>query len=157
MNINLKNNISRMNKHIYHILVLFVVTSTLLVGCGHNSTNKIGAFQFTSLQVDKTSHLFADDTKPACQLIMDITYVKQSSDDSLKDSINNYIKSFCLGDRYITMPIQQAIQSYATFFLGVDVLKLIAKTIIDLNVLGGVPRNKVRRDQLQERIFAFFL
>ena len=118
MNINLKNNISRMNKHIYHILVLFVVTSTLLVGCGHNSTNKIGAFQFTSLQVDKTSHLFADDTKPACQLIMDITYVKQSSDDSLKDSINNYIKSFCLGYIYIQMPIQQDIQSYADKYIS---------------------------------------
>ena len=108
-----------MNKHTYqHILVLLVMVSTLLIGCGLNSSNNTGAFQFTSSQINKTSHLFADDSKPACQLIMDIAYIKQSSDDLLKDSINNYIKAFCLGDKYTTMPIQQAIQSYADNYIS---------------------------------------
>ena len=108
-----------MNKHTYqYILVLFILVSTLLIGCGLNSSNNTGAFQFTSSQINKTSHLFADDSKPACQLIMDIAYVKQSSEDSLRDSINSYIKTFCLGDKYTTMPIQQAIQSYADNYIS---------------------------------------
>ena len=60
-----------------------------------------GALKSYSIQVNERAHLFNDAAKPACNIIIKFAYPVKSSDDMLKDRLNAYFISACVGDQYI--------------------------------------------------------
>ena len=71
-----------------------------------------GALEFDSIQVNETAHLFGDTAKPACNLIINLTYASKSSDEKMKDSLNTYFLSACFGEKYMNMTAEEAVKKY---------------------------------------------
>ncbi len=106
-----------MKKQNASLLALLLAASTFFFACTDKVKNDVGAFTFDSLQVNRTEHLFGDTAKPACNIVMNVTYVRQAADSALKDSLNNYILALCLGDKYLNRVPAQAVDSYAEQYI----------------------------------------
>lgn len=70
------------------------------------------ALQFDSLQANTTEHLFADTAKPACNLVLNLSYASQAKEEKLRDSLNHYFMAFSLGEGFAKMNPQQAIEAF---------------------------------------------
>ena len=66
-----------------------------------------------SIQVNETTHLFGDTAKPACNLVVNLTYITESSNPMMKDSLNAYFLSAALGSEYEEMAPQEAVVQYS--------------------------------------------
>ena len=77
-----------------------------------------GALEFDSIQVNETAHLFGDTAKPACNLIINLAYASQSSDEKMKDSLNTYFLSACFGEKYMGMTPEEAVKKYTEKYVG---------------------------------------
>ena len=62
--------------------------------------------------MNETAHLFGDTAKPACNLIINLAYASQSSDEKMKDSLNTYFLSACFGEKYMGMTPEEAVKKY---------------------------------------------
>ena len=76
-----------------------------------------GKLRFDSIQVNKTAHLFGDTAKPACNLIINFSHPVQSSDELLKDSLNDYFLSACFGDKYTEITSAEAVNEYVQTYI----------------------------------------
>lgn len=101
-----------MKKQNVSLLVFLLATSSLFFSCGNSMNKNVGALEFDSLQVNETAHLFGDTARPACNLIIDFTRVVKSSDEAMKDSLNAHFLSACLGEKYMDMTPEEAIEAY---------------------------------------------
>ncbi len=106
-----------MKKQNASLLALLLAASTFFFACTDKVKNDIGALKFDSLQVNRTEHLFGDTAKPACNIVMNVTYVSQSADSVLKDSLNTFILALCLGDKYMNQTPAQAVDLYAEQYI----------------------------------------
>ena len=77
-----------------------------------------GALEFDSIQVNETAHLFGDTAKPACNLIINLTYASKSSDEKMKDSLNTYFLSACFGEKYMNMTAEEAVKKYTEKYVS---------------------------------------
>ena len=75
-----------MKKQTVSLLVLLLAASGFFFSCGNTMNKNAGALEFDSIQVNETAHLFGDTAKPACNLIINLAYASQSSDEKMKDS-----------------------------------------------------------------------
>ena len=101
-----------MKKQFVNLLVILLTASGLLSSCDSKTNRNYGALEFDSIPLNVTEHLFADTAKPACNLVISLAYVKQSTDESLKDSLNTYFLATCLGNEFAGMTPQEAVQQY---------------------------------------------
>lgn len=101
-----------MKKQSVSLFVFLLAASSFLFSCGNKANQDKGAFSFDSIQVNETAHLFGDTAKPACNLVVSLTYVTQSDEKSMKDSLNNYFLVMCLGDDYRNLSPQEAVEQY---------------------------------------------
>ena len=101
-----------MKKQFVNLLVILLTASGLLSSCDGKTNRNYGALEFDSIPLNVTEHLFADTAKPACNLVISLAYVKQSTDESLKDSLNTYFLATCLGNEFTGMTPQEAVQQY---------------------------------------------
>lgn len=106
-----------MKKQTVMLLVVLTAMSNFLLSCGNNMNKHTGAFEFDSIQVNETVHLFGDTAKPACNLIVNFTYISQSSDSLLKDSLNAYFLAASLGDSYSSLKPQEAVRKYTDNYI----------------------------------------
>ena len=90
-----------MKKQTVSLLVLLLAASGFFFSCGNIMNKNAGALEFDSIQVNETAHLFGDTAKPACNLIINLTYASKSSDEKMKDSLNTYFLSACFGEKYM--------------------------------------------------------
>ncbi len=74
--------------------------------------------ELDSIQVNETVHLFGDTAKPACNLILNFAYARQSSDVRLKDSLNAFFLSACFGDKYMAMAPEEAVKKYTEKYVS---------------------------------------
>lgn len=102
-----------MKKQSVSLLAVILSVSGFLFSCGDKMNKNTGAFQFDSIRVNETVHLFNDTAKPACNLVISFTYPIQSTDQMLKDSLNAYFLSACFGDKYIGQQPQEVVKQYA--------------------------------------------
>lgn len=107
-----------MKKQIIIRLAFLISASGLFFSCSHMGQKNVGAFEFDSLQVNKTTHLFGDTAKPACNLTVSLSYIKNSSDERIKDSLNAYFLSASLGEDYATLLPEASVKSYAEKYAG---------------------------------------
>lgn len=102
-----------MKKQTVSLLVLMLAIISIFFSCGNNMSKSMGRLEFDSIQVNQTTYLFGDTAKPGANLIVDFTYASHSTDVRLKDSLNSYLLSLCLGDRYMGIVPAEAVEKYA--------------------------------------------
>jgi hypothetical protein len=93
---------------------IFIVAITVLfVSCNTRKKEKV-LLEFNTIQLTETKHLFGDTTNPAYRLTIDYTYLVDSSQKELSDTLNNYFITACFGSEYAKeKSIEDALNSYA--------------------------------------------
>lgn len=107
-----------MKKQTVSLLVLLLAASGFFFSCGNIMNKNAGALEFDSIQVNETAHLFGDTAKPACNLIINLTYASRSADEKMKDSLNTYFLSACFGEKYMGMTPEEAVKKYTEKYVG---------------------------------------
>lgn len=107
-----------MKKQTVSQFIFLLTASIFFFSCGNKMNKNTGSLEFDSIQVNETAHLFGDTAKPACNLVINFTFASQSSDPRLKDSLNTYFLSVCLGDKYLAMQPEQAIGQYTQKYIS---------------------------------------
>lgn len=102
----------QMGKQYVSLLVILLTASVFLFSCSNTVNRNAGALEFDSIQINEVGHLFGDTAKPGCNIAIHFTYVSTSSDNKLKDSLNNYLLSASFGNKYMTLSPNEAIRLY---------------------------------------------
>ena len=94
-----------------------LLIALLIVGCWLASCSNTGRpsrnLQFEEITLTKSEHLFADESKPACNLSIDFAFVNNANTIGAKDSINAYLLSALFGKKYQQLSPQEAMEGYA--------------------------------------------
>lgn len=106
-----------MRKQYVSLLAVTLSACGIFTSCV-DKMNKTGAFEFEQIQINKTAHLFGDTAKPGTNIIIDFTFISKSSDNMLKDSLNNCILSACFGDKYRGEDIREIPELYAQNYIS---------------------------------------
>lgn len=106
-----------MKKQTVMLLVVLISMSNFLLSCGNNMNKHTGMFEFDSIQVNETVHLFGDTAQPACNLIVNFTYISQSSDSLIKDSLNKYFMLTSFGNSYKDLTPKEAVRQYTDNYI----------------------------------------
>ncbi|WP_321335094.1 DUF3298 domain-containing protein [uncultured Bacteroides sp.] len=93
-------------------LAILLSVSGVLSSCGNKVSKNTGDLVFDSIQVNKTTHLFGDTAKPACNLIINYIYPIKSSDKRLKDSLNSYFTSACFNVKDPEMSAKEVVKQF---------------------------------------------
>ncbi|KAA6331960.1 hypothetical protein EZS27_019491 [termite gut metagenome] len=97
--------------------VSIVVITVLFISCNAKKKEKI-LLEFNAIQLTETEHLFGDTTNPACRLTIDYTYLVESSQKELSDTLNNYFITACFGSEYTKeKSIEDVLNSYAKTYM----------------------------------------
>lgn len=94
------------------LLIALLIAGCWLASCsntGHPSRN----LQFEEITLSKSEHLFADESKPACNLSIDFVFANNANTIGAKDSINAYLLSALFGKKYQQLSPQEAMEGYA--------------------------------------------
>ena len=94
-----------------------LLIALLIAGCWLASCSNTGQpsrnLQFEEITLSKSEHLFADESKPACNLSIDFVFVNNTTTIGAKDSINAYLLSALFGKKYQQLSPQEAMEGYA--------------------------------------------
>ena len=94
-----------------------LLIALLIAGCWLASCSNTGQpsrnLQFEEITLTKSEHLFADESKPACNLSIDFAFVNNANTIGAKDSINTYLLSALFGKKYQQLSPQEAMEGYA--------------------------------------------
>lgn len=94
-----------------------LLIALLIAGCWLASCSNTGQpsrnLQFEEITLSKSEHLFADESKPACNLSIDFAFVNNANTIGAKDSINAYLLSALFGKKYQQLSPQEAMEGYA--------------------------------------------
>ena len=94
-----------------------LLIALLIAGCWLASCSNTGQpsrnLQFEEITLTKSEHLFADESKPACNLSIDFAFVNNANTIGAKDSINAYLLSALFGKKYQQLSPQEAMEGYA--------------------------------------------
>lgn len=107
-----------MKKQTVSLLVILLAASGFFFSCGNTTNKNTGSLEFDSIQVNETAHLFGNTAKPACSLTINFAYADSSTDSVLRDSLNTYFLSLCLGEKYMTMPPLEAVRQYTDDYVN---------------------------------------
>jgi len=107
-----------MKKQTVSLLAVLLAASAFFSSCGNTVNKNAGALEFDSIQVNETVYLFGDTAKPACNIVLNLAYVNQSTDVRLKDSLNTFFLSSCLGEKYMTMTADEAAKRYKEQYIS---------------------------------------
>lgn len=102
-----------MKKQTINAMLFIVGMCGIFSACGNRTGNNTGALKTDSIQVNETTHLFGDTAKPACNLVVNLAYITESSNPMMKDSLNAYFLSAALGSEYEEMAPQEAVVQYS--------------------------------------------
>ena len=107
-----------MKKQYVSLLAIILSACGIYTSCTDKMNKNVGALEFERVQINKTAHLFGDTTKPGTNIIIDFAYIKKSSDQELKDSLNAYFLSACFSDKYIDDNIPEIAELYAQNYIS---------------------------------------
>lgn len=86
--------------------------SIFFYGCKQDS-RLVGHLKFDNITLEESQHLFADENKPQANLKIDFSFIKESSDETMRDSINHMLQGFVFGNKYSMNNPEQAMRQYA--------------------------------------------
>lgn len=101
-----------MKKETTILLIALLIAGCWLASCS-NTDQPSRNLQFEEITLSKSEHLFADESKPACNLSIDFAFVNNANTIGAKDSINAYLLSALFGKKYQQLSPQKAMEGYA--------------------------------------------
>lgn len=101
-----------MKKRTTILLIALLIAGCWLASCS-NTGQPSRNLQFEEITLTKSEHLFADESKPACNLSIDFAFVNKATTIGAKDSINAYLLSALFGKKYQQLSPQEAMEGYA--------------------------------------------
>lgn len=101
-----------MKKRTTILLIALLIVGCWLASCS-NTDQPSRNLQFEEITLTKSEHLFADESKPACNLSIDFAFVNNANTIGAKDSINAYLLSALFGKKYQQLSPQKAMEGYA--------------------------------------------
>ena len=101
-----------MKKRTTILLIALLIAGCWLASCS-NTGQPSRNLQFEEITLSKSEHLFADESKPACNLSIDFAFVNNANTIGAKDSINAYLLSALFGKKYQQLSPQEAMEGYA--------------------------------------------
>lgn len=107
-----------MKKHFVMLLAFLLTASGIFTSCNDKMKSNTGNFVLDSIQVHQTSHLFGDTAKPACNISVNLTHITKSDDSMMQDSVNRYLLSASLGERYMMLAPEKAIGDYTAAYIA---------------------------------------
>ena len=102
-----------MNKTYISLILTILGCSFFLFSCHKNQNQTTDLLELDSLCINETTHLFADTSKPSCNLVLNYTFIKNSKDSLLRDSINKIFRTNLLGNKYLNASNAEAVETYA--------------------------------------------
>lgn len=93
----------------------FITLLLFVVSC--QTERNTGNFIFNTVKENTEAHLFDDTNKPSCNLSIEYTYIKNSSKEALKDTLNNYLTTLFFGDSYVNRSIEEIILDYTNDYV----------------------------------------
>lgn len=103
-----------MKKQSVKSFLILLATSYIFFSCSNITNKHAETLKFDSIQVNQTVHLFGDTAKPACNLVINFTYISQAADTAMQKQLNAFFLSKCFGEEYtdVTSP-EKAAEMYA--------------------------------------------
>ncbi|MBR0043084.1 MAG: DUF3298 domain-containing protein [Bacteroides sp.] len=101
-----------MKKRTTILLIALLIAGCWLASCS-NTGQPSRNLQFEEITLTKSEHLFADESKPSCNLSIDFAFVNKATTIGAKDSINADLLSALFGKKYQQLSPQEAIEGYA--------------------------------------------
>ena len=107
-----------MKKEMHFISALLLLILIGFSGCKQTPKGAMQkwALAFDSLQLNCTEHLFGDTAKPACNLVLNLCFVKEAKEEKLRDSLNHYFMAFALGNEIAHLQPKEAVEAYANSY-----------------------------------------
>ncbi len=99
------------------ILSALLLTGILFPSCGGKKQKESDKLTTDSVLLKETSHLFDDPKKPGCSLDISFAYIKNASNKTLQDSINNKLLSVCFGNEYVGQDPKVAVAAYKIAYI----------------------------------------
>lgn len=106
-----------MKKNIIKLFFAFTIIGTIFCSCGKSTSKQLHNLQFEKIEIKKTEHLFADNSKPACNLSISVEFVSNANTNGAKDSINTYILAAALENKYQHFQPQDAINDFVKEYI----------------------------------------
>ena len=96
------------------IVSVFCITLVLglVFGACRQESKPVGNLKFDNITLEESRHLFADESKPHAQVKVDFTYVTESTDEKMKDSINHLLQALVFGDKFATKSPQETVRQF---------------------------------------------
>nr|WP_320038639.1 DUF3298 domain-containing protein [uncultured Bacteroides sp.] len=99
------------------ILSALLLTGILFPSCGGKKQKESDKLTTDSVLLKETSHLFDDPKKPGGSLDISFAYIKNASNKTLQDSINNKLLSVCFGNEYVGQDPKVAVAAYKIAYI----------------------------------------
>ncbi len=106
-----------MQKQYVSLLTIILSASLFLFSCGSKMKKTVGDLEFDSLQINETAHLFAEASKPACNIVINFSYPTHSTDELLIDTLNYYFIKACFGEKYSLKTPQEVTTQYVDNYI----------------------------------------
>jgi len=101
-----------MKKQFVSSFIIMLSFGMLFTACKQESRLS-GNLKFDNIILEESKHLFADESKPKATLKIDFSFIKESKDEKMKDSINHMLQEFVFGEKYSSDDPQNSVRQYA--------------------------------------------
>ena len=101
-----------MKKQIVRTFVFMLTFCIYFNGCKQES-RLAGNLKFDIITHEESQHLFDDASKPEAKLKIDFSFIKESSDEKMKDSVNHMLQKLVFGEKYSIQEPQQSVKLFA--------------------------------------------
>ena len=106
-----------MKKH-FATIFFIALTSSIFLCCCRQENKLAGQLRFDNITLEESRHLFADESKPQADLKINYSFVKESSDEKMKDSINHLLQGLVFGENFTSQTPQQVVRLYADSYFS---------------------------------------
>ena len=101
-----------MRKQFVSTFCIMLTFSIFFIAC-RQERKLPGNFKFDNITLEESQHLFADESKPQAKLKVDFSFINESSDEKMKDSINHMLQKLVFGDKFSSQNPKQAVRLFA--------------------------------------------
>ena len=101
------------------VITIFILLTSSIFFYGCQQDRKLaGHLKYDNIILEESQHLFAEENKPQAKLRIDFSFIKESSDEKMKDSINHMLQGLVFGNKFATQDPQQAVRLYANNYFS---------------------------------------
>lgn len=93
--------------------IIFILTFCIFFSACKQESRLAGNLKFDNITLKESQHLFDDASKPEAKMEIVFSFIKESSDEKMKDSINHILQKLVFGEKYVTQDPQQAMKLFA--------------------------------------------